>query len=179
MHQKIKKNKLTEKFNIEDTDEIIEAEAERFLLLFKKAFHEYHGKSLKEENIDCEDSVVTDFLTKVAKTIRGHILPDVQGSKAAKFLKIIDSFFHQYLTTNKMARTRLGGPPRHVNNFENRRFAAAKEIANARRRDNRFKIKFLLPQGKNIDVKVRGNVVRKMRARRRSIFPGLCRNRQH
>ena len=78
-----------------------------------------------------------------------------------------------------MARTRLGGPPRRVNNFETKRFAAAKEIENARRRDNRFKIKFLLPQGKNIDVKVRGNVVRKMRVRRRSIFPGLCRNRQH
>ena len=78
-----------------------------------------------------------------------------------------------------MARTRLGGPPRRVNNFETKRFAAAKEIENARRRDNRFKIKFLLPQGKNIDVKVRGNVVRKMRVRRRSIFSGLCRNRQH
>ena len=45
-----------------------------------------------------------------------------------------------------MARTRLGGPPRHVKNFESKRFAAAKEIANARRRDNRFKIKFLLAQ---------------------------------
>ena len=42
-----------------------------------------------------------------------------------------------------MARTRFGGPPRRVNNFENRRSAAAKEIANARRRGNRFKIKFL------------------------------------
>ena len=62
-----KKKKKTEEFNIEDTDEIIEAEAERFLLLFEKAFHEYHEKSLKEENIDCEDRVVTDFLTKVAK----------------------------------------------------------------------------------------------------------------
>ena len=46
-----------------------------------------------------------------------------------------------------MTRTRLGGPPRCVNNFENRRFAAVKEIANTRRRGNRFKIKFLLPQG--------------------------------
>ena len=36
-----------------------------------------------------------------------------------------------------MVRSRLGGPPRRVNSFENRRFAAAKEIANARRRDNK------------------------------------------
>ena len=47
-----------------------------------------------------------------------------------------------------MARTRLRGPPRGVSNFETKRFAAPKEIENARRRDNRFKIKFLLPQGK-------------------------------
>ena len=64
MHQK---QKLTEKLNNKDTNEIIEAEAERFLLLFDKAFHEYHEKILKEENIDCEDGVVTDFRTKVAK----------------------------------------------------------------------------------------------------------------
>ena len=41
-----------------------------------------------------------------------------------------------------MATTRLGGPPKRIINFENRRFAAAKEIANACRRDNRFKINF-------------------------------------
>ena len=78
-----------------------------------------------------------------------------------------------------MARTRLSGPPRCVNNIENRRFAAAKEIANARRRDNTFKIKFLLIQGKNIDVKVRGDVMRRIRLRRCSIFPALRRNRQY
>ena len=78
-----------------------------------------------------------------------------------------------------MARTRLGGPPRYVNKFENGGFAAAKEIVNARRRDNRFKIKFLLPQGKNIDAKVRRNILRRIRVRRRSIFPALCRNGQY
>ena len=78
-----------------------------------------------------------------------------------------------------MGRTRFVGLPRCVNNFENRRFAAEKEIAKGRRRDNRFKIKFLLPQGKNIDIKVRGNVVRKMRVIRRSVFPALRRNRQY
>ena len=78
-----------------------------------------------------------------------------------------------------MVTTRLGGPPRRVNNFENRRFAAGKETVNACRRDNIFKIKFLLPQGKNIDVKVRGNVVTNIRVRRCSIFPVLLRNRQY
>ena len=55
-----------------------------------------------------------------------------------------------------MTRNRFGGPPRPANNFENRRFAASKEIANSRRRNSRFKIQFLLPQGKNVDVKYVG-----------------------
>ena len=58
---------MTEKISIEDTDEITKAEAERFLLLFEKAFHEYDEKSFKMGNMDCEDSIVTDFLTTVAK----------------------------------------------------------------------------------------------------------------
>ena len=87
---------MTEKLNIEDTDKIIKVEAERFLLLFEKTFNKYHEKNLKEENLDCEKGIVTDFLTKVAKKIREHILLDAQGSKAAKFLKIIDSISNQY-----------------------------------------------------------------------------------
>ena len=98
---KKKKKKMTEKFNIEDTDEIIEAEAERFLLLFEKTFNEYHEKNLKEESLDCEDSVVTDFLTEVANKIREHILSDAQGTKAAKFLKIIDSFFQSVFNSKQ------------------------------------------------------------------------------
>ena len=84
----------------------------------------------------------------------------------------------QYSIASKMVRTR-GGLARRINNFENRRFAAAKEIANARRKNNRLKIKFLLPQGKNTDVKVLENVVRWTRVRRRAIFPARHRDRQH
>ena len=75
-----------------------------------------------------------------------------------------------------MARTR-GGLVRCTNNFDKRKFAAAKEIGNACRRNNRFKIKFVLPQGKN--VKVRGNVMRRVRVRRRAIFSAVLRNRQY
>ena len=70
--------------------------------------------------------------------------------------------FIQYLIANEVAGTR-DGLARSSNNFDNRRFAAAKEIANARRRNNRIKTKFVLQQGKHVDVKVRENVVRKMR----------------
>ena len=64
-----------------------------------------------------------------------------------------------------MARTRAVPRRRPNVNFDNRRFAAAKEMAR-RVRASDVKIKFLLPQSKDIEVKVRGNVVRRMRVRR-------------
>ena len=64
-----------------------------------------------------------------------------------------------------MARTRAVPRRRPNINFDNRRFAAAKEmVRNVRASD--VKIKFLLPQVKNVEVKVRGNVVRRMRVQR-------------
>ena len=75
-----------------------------------------------------------------------------------------------------MARTRAVLRQRPANiNFDRRRVAAAKEIARRRRVEN-IKIKILLPQGKNVEVRHRGNVVRRMRVRRRAIFPGKVRN---
>ena len=73
-----------------------------------------------------------------------------------------------------MARTRLV-PKRRPNvnlnipgrdvDFQAKRVAATKE-ARRRIRVSDVKIKVLLPQVKNIEVKHRGNVVRKMRVRR-------------
>ena len=82
-----------------------------------------------------------------------------------------------------MARTRAAAQRRPNNNFNNRRVAAAKEIANAwelrRNHEHRFKIKFLLPQGTNVEVKQRGNVIRQMRVRRKAIFPANVRERRY
>ena len=78
-----------------------------------------------------------------------------------------------------MARTRFTPRRRPANmNFDLRRVAAAKEI---RRRVNakNIKIKVLLPQGKNVEVKKRGQVIRRMRVRRKSIFPAAVRNRTY
>ena len=73
-----------------------------------------------------------------------------------------------------MARTRVVVRRRPNINFDLRRVAAAKEIANRRRtRSNNIKIKFLLPQGKDVEVKQRGVVVRKMRVQRKAIFREL------
>ena len=64
-----------------------------------------------------------------------------------------------------MARTRAVPRRRPNTNFDNRRVAAAKEMRR-RIRASDVKIKFLLPQSKNVEVKVRGNIVRRMRVRR-------------
>ena len=64
-----------------------------------------------------------------------------------------------------MARTRAVPRQRPNINFDNRRVAAAKEMARRVRASN-VKIKFLLPQVRNIEVKVRGNIVRRMHVRR-------------
>ena len=90
-----------------------------------------------------------------------------------------------------MARTRFTPRRRPANiNFDLRRVAAANEnyrrVAaakemNRRRRVNAkdVKIKVLLPQGKNVEVKRRGEVIRRMRVRRKSIFPAAVRNRTY
>ena len=64
-----------------------------------------------------------------------------------------------------MARTRAVPRRRANTNFDSRRVAAAKEMAR-RIRASDVKIKFLLPRVKNIEVIVRGNVVRRMKVRR-------------
>ena len=61
------------------------------------------------------------------KKISEHIHSDEKVSKATKFLKIRDSFFYSIFDINEMTRTR-GGLARRINNFDKRRFAAAKEI---------------------------------------------------
>ena len=76
-----------------------------------------------------------------------------------------------------MARTRVVLRRRPTNtNFDIRRVAATEEITNARRtKINDIKIKCFLPQGKNVEVKKSGNVVRRMRVRRRAIYPARAR----
>ena len=64
-----------------------------------------------------------------------------------------------------MARTRVVQRRRPNINFDNRRVAAAKEMRR-RVRASDVKIKFLLPRPKDVEVKVRGNVVRRMKVRR-------------
>ena len=84
----------------DDSDKFIDAEAEKFHLLFKKTFNENHEKKLKEENtenntnLDCENGLLTDIHTKIAKRIRKCIQSDEKASKTTKFVKIIGSFFH-------------------------------------------------------------------------------------
>ena len=65
-----------------------------------------------------------------------------------------------------MARTRAVPRRRPNVNFDARRVAAAAKEMARRVRASDVKIKFLLPRVRDIEVKVRGNVVRKMKVRR-------------
>ena len=79
-----------------------------------------------------------------------------------------------------MARTRFTPRRRPANiNFDLRRVAAAKEIRRGRVNAKNIKIKVLLPQRKDAEVKQRGQVVRRMTVRRKSIFPAAVRNRRY
>ena len=79
-----------------------------------------------------------------------------------------------------MARTRFTPRRRPANmNFDLRRVAAAKELRRGRVNAKNIKIKVLLPQRKDVEVKQRGQVVRRMTVRRRSIFPAAVRNRRY
>ena len=70
-----------------------------------------------------------------------------------------------------MARTRGGINPLRRNIFNNQRFAAAKEIANARNRYS-IKIKLVNLQSKRVQVKDRqGSVLREVAVRRHTIYP--------
>ena len=54
-------------------EELVNAEVEKFLLLFEKTFREHHQNILKEENtekkdnLDYEDRIVGNILTKIGK----------------------------------------------------------------------------------------------------------------
>ena len=79
-----------------------------------------------------------------------------------------------------MARTRFTPRRRPANmNFDLRGVAAAKEIRRGRINAKNIKIKVLLPQRKDVEVKQRGQVVRRMTVRRKSIFPAAVRNRRY
>ena len=79
-----------------------------------------------------------------------------------------------------MARTRFTPRRRPANiNFDQKRVASAKEIRRGRVNAKNIKIKVLLPQIKDVEVKQRGQVVRRMTVRRKSIFPAAVKNRRY
>ena len=78
-----------------------------------------------------------------------------------------------------MPRTRVAVWRMPNNNFSNKRFFAARAAMDNgnRGRITNFEIKFLLPQGRDVEVKHHGRVVRQMRVHRKAIFPAMARER--
>ena len=79
-----------------------------------------------------------------------------------------------------MARTKLI-PKKRISdtNFDLKRVAPANKIGRKRVTANNVKIKVLLPQSREIEVKKRGQVIRRIRIRRKTIFPAKVRNRTY
>ena len=80
-----------------------------------------------------------------------------------------------------MPRTRAAAWRMPHNNFNNRRFFPARATMDNRNRGRRtkFKIKFLLLQGRDVEVKHCGRVVRQMIVHRKAIFSAMVRERQY
>ena len=101
---------MADRFDVGHCGELINAEGEKFIVLFEKTFSKHHKKNIsveeekREGDFDCKDGVTTDFITKVANKIRENILSDSQNSKAAKIPRIIDSFIHSILSSRKYGK---------------------------------------------------------------------------
>ena len=163
LYEIVKKRKLetidkSEEPNQTDSKEINESlnelviknDTEKFIELFEKTF------SKETEKIDSKDGTVQDIISKVLLKIKEKIISTEKNSTGLKLQKFLFVFSnHSPNKTKEMARTRAMQQQRPANiNFESRRVAAAEEIANAwKNRINDIKIKFLLPQGENLNVK--------------------------
>ena len=83
----------------------------------------------------------------------------------------------------KMARTKMVARDYYrsqIQRYPRARFAVPKEDAvRVNNRAGRVKIKKLLPQFKNVEVKKSGRLIRKMTVRRKSIFPASKRRREY
>ena len=75
-------------------------EADKFITIFHKVFHEYHENRIKKEegetNVksDSVDELEGDFFSKLALKIRKIIQGENKKNKGIEFLKITDNFFH-------------------------------------------------------------------------------------
>ena len=78
---------------------VIESEADKFLVLFKKVFEEKH---IEEENIadylDAEDGAFQDILEKIANKISEDIAIATSENKSIKLLQLLNFFFKSFVT---------------------------------------------------------------------------------
>ena len=128
---------------------IIEKEAQKFIKLFEKTFSE------ETEEIDCEDSTIQDIISEVVLKIKEKIESAEKSSTGLKLLRLLFVFVESFTKKDKNDDKNKSSTAVEIFNFDIRRVAAMKEITNTQRtRINDIKIKFLLPQGKNVEVKV-------------------------
>ena len=78
---------------------VIESEANKFLILFRKVFKEKH---IKEENItdylDAEGGTFQDILEKIANKISKKLAIATSENKSIKSFQLLNFFFKSFVT---------------------------------------------------------------------------------
>ena len=162
-------DKIKERY--EDID-ISEHEVQKFLLI--RSLMEAINS---EENLEEADGVITDtfalIISKLSDLLRQNIdslkLPAILKS-ALKKLKTYSTSKKQKKMPNVQLRPRRPVRPAGMGQKNNDQI---------RIRNRRYKIKRLIAQPKNVEVKRNGVVVRRMVVRRKAIFPSARRRREY
>ena len=160
------------KEHYEDID-ISEHEVHKFLLIFHTLMEAINS----EENLEEADGVITDtfalIISKLSDLLRQNIdslkLPAILKS-ALKKLKTYSTSKKQKKMPNVQLRPRRPVRPAGMGQKNNDQI---------RIRNRRYKIKRLIAQPKNVEVKRNGVVVRRMVVRRKAIFPSAKRRQDY
>ena len=74
-------------FDRNEIDELVDREATKFINLLLKTFYEFHENGIKKEEVsadadlDFEDGIISDILSKIVAKIRSLIILDKEEKK--------------------------------------------------------------------------------------------------
>ena len=160
------------KEHYEDID-ISEHEVHKFLLIF----HTVMDSVNSEENLEETDGVITDTFALIISKLSDLLKQNIDSLKLPAILKSALKKLKSYSTSKKqkkMPNVQLR-PRRPVRPAG----MGQKNNDQIRIRNRRYKIKRLIAQPKNVEVKRNGVVVRRILVRRKAIFPSARRRREY
>ena len=130
-----------------------------------------------EENLEKADGVITDTFALIISKLSDLLMQNIDSLKQSAILKSAlkkkkthSTSKKQKKMTNVQLRPRRPVRPAGMGQKNNDQI---------RIRNRRYKIKRLIAQPKNVEVKRNGVVVRRMVVRRKAIFPSARRRREY